>query len=475
MQCKVCNAFIPEGYMYCPVCGEEIIIVSDFEIKLEDNIDVAALAHTAELPDLSSIAYKRNITKELNKIEPADLVKDISPKPIPKSKPKKRKKYSKKILIPLAVIGLIFVSACVFAGIRIYRYLSYDHQFKKAQEEFDAGDYKQAITTGKHLVSLGDDEEGKILLADSYMADHNYDAAIAVLFDALNDNPQDVTLYDRIVECYKAENNSEGIHELINNSDDSTLALRYSDYVSISPTFSLESGTYIEPDPIKLSAPGEGTIYYTVDGSEPTDESLTYMGPIPLETGKTVISAIYINEKGIVSDVVTNTYEVELDVPDPPELLVEPGSITRPELIGVTAPENMKVYYTSDGTVPTIESREYTSPFLMPIGKSTYTFISVSESGLVSEPVSGSYNLNMNVAVAKDMAEYAISYQLASMGEDTTVRTYKAEYGFSDADRIYYIINEYEGNKQTGRMFAVDIKTGELFRFSKEEKKCIRF
>ena len=93
MQCKVCNAFIPEGYMYCPVCGEEIIIVSDFEIKLEDNIDVAALAHTAELPDLSSIAYKRNITKELNKIEPADLEKENPPKPIPKNRPKKKKKY----------------------------------------------------------------------------------------------------------------------------------------------------------------------------------------------------------------------------------------------------------------------------------------------------------------------------------------------------------------------------------------------
>ena len=50
MQCKVCNAFIPEGYMYCPVCGEEIIIVSDFEIKLEDNIDVAALSKTTEIP-----------------------------------------------------------------------------------------------------------------------------------------------------------------------------------------------------------------------------------------------------------------------------------------------------------------------------------------------------------------------------------------------------------------------------------------
>lgn len=468
MQCKVCNAFIPEGYMYCPVCGEEIIIVSDFEIKLEDNIDVAALAKTTELPDLSDVAYKKDITKEIGTNSGSHKEKAVS-------EFGKKSVINRKLAILIVAIGLVFIAGCIVAGVAIYRYFSYDHQYEKALAQYESGDYKNAISTAKHLNSLDNDEKGKILLADSYIADHNYDAAIAVLYDALNYYPDDVTLYDRIVDCYKAENDSKGINELINNSKDSTLALRYSDYVSIAPTFSLESGTYIEPDPIKLSAPGEGTIYYTVDGSTPTDESFSYMGPIPLETGKTVISAIYINEKGIVSDVVTNTYEVELDMPDPPELLVEPGTLSKPQLIGVVAPEDKTVYYTSDGSVPTMESKEYSEPFLMPLGKSTYTFICVSSNGLVSEPVAANYNLNMKVAIAKDMAEYAISYQLASMGEVMIGKSYKAEYGFADDYRTYYIIKEYNGNSSTGRMFAVDILSGELFRFSKEDKKCTRF
>ena len=465
MQCKVCNAFIPEGYMYCPVCGEEVIIVSDFEIKLEDNIDVSSLSKTTEIPDLGDIANKPDITKEII-IKEEDL---ITPKQ--ETLPVIRKR----LMIFFGIIAAIFLAGATYGGIVIWRYFSYDYQFEKAKQEYDSGDYKQAIKTAKHLSSLGNDEEGMILLADCYINDHNYDAAIAVLYKALDDYPEDVSLYDRIVDCYKAENNSDGIHELIENSGDTTLALRFSDYVAIAPSFSLDSGTYIEPDPIKLTAPGEGTIYYTVDGTEPTNESLTYMGPIPLEIGQTVISAIFVNEKGIVSDVVTNTYDVELDVPDPPELLVESGSLSTPELIGVTAPEDKTVYYTSDGSTPTVESREYTAPFLMPLGKSTYTFICVNDNGQVSEPVVGTYNLNMNVAVAKDMAEYAISYQLLSAGEITLGKTYKAEYGFSDGSRTYYIINEYNGKSSTGRMFAVDIKSGELFRFSKEEKKCIRF
>ena len=471
MQCKVCNAFIPEGYMYCPVCGEEIIIVSDFEIKLEDNIDVTALAQTTELPDLSGILNKNGVTREIAVKKSATRFKS---KP-GQAKTEKKNTVDRKWVILFAILGAVFITACTVAGIMISRYFSYEHQYGKALAEYEAGQYERAVKTCKHLNSLGNDEKGKILLADSYTAMHNYDAAIAVLYDALNDYPQDVTLYDRIVECYKTENNSTGINELINNSKDSTLALRYSDYVSIAPTFSLESGTYIEPDPIKLSAPGEGTIYYTVDGSTPTEESLSYMGPIPLETGKTVISAMYINEKGIKSDVVTNTYEVELDVPDAPELLVESGTLSKPELIGVTAPEDKKVYYTTDGTVPTAESKEYSEPFLMPLGKSTFSFVCINSNGLVSEPVVANYNLNMKVAVAKDIAEYAISYQLASMGEMNLDKTYKANYGFSDDKRTYYIISEYNGKSATGRMFAVDVLTGELFRFSKEEKKCTRF
>ena len=74
--------------MYCPVCGEEIIIVSDFDIKIEDNIDVAALAKTTELPDLSGIINKQGITRE---IEAPTAGEDefIVPDPVLPSKTKK--------------------------------------------------------------------------------------------------------------------------------------------------------------------------------------------------------------------------------------------------------------------------------------------------------------------------------------------------------------------------------------------------
>lgn len=451
MQCKKCNAFIPEGYMYCPVCGEEIIIVTDFEIKLEDNIDMSVIGNTVEMPDLDSANKRKNVTKTLDTIA---------------FEKKEKIRINPKWLALFGTLAVVLISLIVVLSVLISRYFSYEYQFEKATREYNAADYETAIKTLKHLQDLGDDEKGKILLADSYIATINYDAAIAVLYDALNTFPDDVTLYDKIVECYEAEKDFSGINELIRNANDTTLALRYSDYVSISPTFSLESGSYIQPDPIKLSAPGEGIIYYSTDGSVPTKDSLQYMGPIPLEMGENIISAMYVNEKGIESDVVTNHYNVEIDIPDEPILTCESSNLDTPELIGVDYFDGYTVYYTDDASTPTEDSKVYTGPLLMPLGRSTFSFITVNNDGISSKVVVANYSLNMKALVTTDIAEYAISYQLLGRGEMIAGNTYKAEYGYSDASRTYYVITEYTGENPTGRYFAVDIKTGELFEFT---------
>ena len=77
--------------------------------------------------------------------------------------------------------------------------------------------------------------------------------------------------------------------------------------VAYMPQFSIESGVYNNNDGLNLEISGNGTIYYTLDGSIPTTNSKVYSGPIFLNK-TTVVKAISYKEGKILSDVNTSSY-----------------------------------------------------------------------------------------------------------------------------------------------------------------------
>lgn len=104
-------------------------------------------------------------------------------------------------------------------------------------------------------------------------------------------------------------------------------------------------GYYDEDFVLRLSAPKAGTIYYTTDGSLPTADSQRYQDGIPISNRSgepnryasmqnvvedwknytpdltpvekgTVIRAVFVNNVGIASDVLTQTYFVGMEPPE---------------------------------------------------------------------------------------------------------------------------------------------------------------
>ena len=68
------------------------------------------------------------------------------------------------------------------------------------------------------------------------------------------------------------------------------------DYVSSAPEFSLKEGTYDEVQQVTLTSATGGTIYYTTDGSDPTESSTEYKEAVLLQSeGDTEIRAIAVN------------------------------------------------------------------------------------------------------------------------------------------------------------------------------------
>lgn len=147
------------------------------------------------------------------------------------------------------------------------------------------------------------------------------------------------------------------------------------------PTASITSGEeVIEGKELTLNCATEGaSIYYTIDGSEPTSESILYEAPISLDTlGENTIKAIAIKGTGddaISSDVATFTYTVIKETILAPTAKPASGaSVAKDQLIELsTKTEGATIYYTTDETEPTEDSHEYKEPFSIGFGEGEAT------------------------------------------------------------------------------------------------------
>lgn len=105
---------------------------------------------------------------------------------------------------------------------------------------------------------------------------------------------------------------------------------------------------------ISISTTSNGaTIYYTTDGSEPTDESTEYEGPFEMTTSPMTIKAIAMRDLEHQSGIATETFNRKLDKP-----VIE---ISSSGVATITAEEGATIYYTTDNSTPTTSSSVYTT------------------------------------------------------------------------------------------------------------------
>ena len=129
--------------------------------------------------------------------------------------------------------------------------------------------------------------------------------------------------------------------------------------------FYLENALSIDPPTITdnndgtftITADGGATIYYTIDGTEPTISSSTYSTPITQTEDITVIKAI---AKAASDPFPTIVKTYDLPVCERPVISVSGGNVSI-----TCATEGATIHYTIDGSSTTSSSPTYTSPFAM--------------------------------------------------------------------------------------------------------------
>lgn len=127
------------------------------------------------------------------------------------------------------------------------------------------------------------------------------------------------------------------------------------------PTFSPAAGTYSGAQSLTISDSTAGaTIYYTTNGATPTVSSAVYAGPITISTTETIETMATAGGHS-TSAVATAAYTIDLPAAITPAFSPAAGAYSSPQSVTITdSTAGATIYYTVNGTPPTISSAVYT-------------------------------------------------------------------------------------------------------------------
>ncbi len=464
MKCPNCGFEIPEGHMYCDSCGTEINFVPDFEPEVENTIN-------ATLSGMADELNKEERQKKLQLEKRRALIRSI---------------FSKWwiLAIAAALIAVISVGLHFFFA---YNNKTSFYYLSRAESEKNSGNMDSAIS---YLIEghsqFPDNSDIIFRMSDYYLEDGKKDEAVDALMliisSALFPEEKVLNAYESIISIYKQTGDYDKLSELFSNTDDELIADLKNRYVPHMPSMSPSSGNYdIVTVSMKMLDGSGNQIYYTVNDGEPNKDSILYQAEIVLdEEGTYDVKAVAVNEYGISSVVCQNQYTIEKSAPQPPEIMEPSGEYNQNTMIVAVAEADCTIFYTTDGSDPTMDSKQYISPITMPVGTSRYRFIAYDEDGNFSEIVDREYHLVYSRLVSAEQAVSTLVSTLVRLDVllDNTgkVRGIDGHYEYLYNSIIeiegageYYVILEYHAfndgtSGPTGLMYAVNTHDGAVNR-----------
>jgi hypothetical protein len=295
---------------------------------------------------------------------------------------------------------------------------SFEYQFEHAEAAYEEGDYDSALEYITKALSLESDNEDALFLeAEIYAKTGDTEKAESILEGIIENNQDNTAAYDLLISLYEQDGDTDSIEKLLASCKNQDVLDKYAEYLVKTPVISPDGGSYEEEFPeVTITTDGTGSIYYTTDGSDPTEDSELYTDPFTLGEGETTVKAIVITDSGIESDIASANFNVTLETPSAPKISPDSGTYTHVvddddtdstsssssssvssssdeedvSEITVEVPAGYTCYYSFDEK-PTENSTKYTGPVAMKEGEHVFYAVLQSKSGKMGKIASATY------------------------------------------------------------------------------------
>ena len=371
MRCLKCGAVIPDDAMFCPKCASPVHIVPDYsglenllasEVnELLDEED-AVYPFDSEDSGLKTGGGYSSASEERSRRRTSVTQARQAEEKRRKESLRKQKQRRRRLIAFGVVLAVVLVLAAVLVfmvGTNSYRY-----QMRQADKSYDREEYEKAYSsyvkaselqpglpaplTGMGRCLIRTDREGE---------------AVDILKQALQLDPGDPDTYYVLAQAYEADGKLDEITSLFSDVTDEKVLKACDEYVAQTPAASVPGGSFQEEITISLDA-GSDPVYYTLDGTRPGSSSERYTAPLTLsEDGEYILNAVSINDKGISSPVLTESYSITIPVLYGPNISPATGKYYSAQTVTMDIPLGCSVYYTLDGSTPTTASFKYSGSF----------------------------------------------------------------------------------------------------------------
>ena len=188
-----------------------------------------------------------------------------------------------------------------------------------AADQAEAGNYAEAARLIDRALTLpGDGVRTNEMLylkkAEYLQKAGDYSQALSIAMRVMKNTHEGQQEFDdaweRIVSICSEEGEYGKLCTLLEGCEVESIRSRYYNYLVYDPVFRDPPGIYEGDFTLIIESQGVGTVFYTIDGSEPTDKSNLYTDGILLRPGIYTVKAFFLNRYGLSSNTVTGTFQI---------------------------------------------------------------------------------------------------------------------------------------------------------------------